>query len=177
MSTQHVGFYSIIQYYNKADLEEAINCGLILVIPSLKYVNIAISEYPTRIYAALDVDLDFRERAKKFQSDLMQQAGLLLEDEKFRFLPVNHYKNFKFGTFKHFDIQEEPSICLTRLYLEHIDSKPESTLTKKIRSLLSEIKEHTFIADRMPINAQTITFQKADKLLALADEIRLLLDD
>jgi len=177
-----IGYYSIIQYSPSIKRCEGINCGIAVIVPDLKYIDIKFSDEVYRISATFENKHPsvIKAQLKVAEKTILSQKDKLFKDESYLYLPVKPFSDVKFLTLTQFKFHDLKDLKKTQedLYCELVYSG-DSQLTQSIKILLSRIKENLFFLDKHgPLkDNDVLTFSRAHTLFEAADAVRDIIDE
>lgn len=176
------GYYSIMQYSPSIRRCEGVNCGIAIIVPDLKYINIKLTEEVHRVAAIFEDKhpTAIKAQLKLAEKVVISQKDKLFKDESFIYLPVKQFAEVRFLTLTQFKFQDLEDLKKMQedLFCELVYSG-DSFLLHSVKILLNRIKENLFFLDKHgPLkDNDVLTFSRANSLFEAADIVRDIIDE
>lgn len=176
------GYYSLIQFSPDIKRCEGINCGIAIIVPELKYLDIKLTDDFQRVSSTFEDKhpIDIKNKLKSAEKTVIEQKDKLFKDESYIYLPVKQFSEVKFLTLVQFKIKDTDELKKIQegLFCELVYSK-DSVLISSVKILLHRIKENLFFLDKHgPLkDNDVLTFSRAHSLFEAADIVRDIIDE
>lgn len=177
-----LGYISIMQYVPNARRNEGLNCGVLLLIPSIRYLDVKTERSVGRLtqISKTKAPQHIKTQIRYAKSQIIDRKESLLNDDSYLYVPLKPFNEVRFLPYTSIRLESTQNIDEYHedLFCELVKNS-EGLLTYSIRTLLEHIKENLFYLNKQgQLNEQdVVTFKRAKELFAAADIIRDIIDD
>jgi len=180
----HQAYYSLLQFMPNNKREEGINCGVMLVIPQLGFLDIMTLDNSLRILSLFNEPEGankLRSMVKCIKRTVLDHREKMIKDNSFHYLPVKDFKDFRFCNFRNHMIEAgtDPDHAICNLFDELVDVDEDSLLVNAVKELLDKVKEDLYLVENGSHKnvGNKVSFRRATELLNAADTIRDIIED
>lgn len=173
------GEYCLIQYVPDHERREAINVGVILLLPTMSNMLVRTTTSVHRLYCigeGLPPETLMRE-IQTFKRHIKNAQKKLFSEKSYYLISNTKYEHFSITTPSIVTVSD-PDITIDDLFKKYVDIS-DGLLVKTIKLLLEKVNENLFVLDRFgPIQEdETVTFTRAKDILEICDLLRDIIDE
>lgn len=181
---EKIGHYSLLQYIPVLNREEGINCGVMLVVPAINFLDIMTIDTSVRllsVYNEQEGSSKLRANMKSIKKSVLEHKEKMLSDGTYNYLPVRNFENFRFCPFRNYKVEvQNPSRVLENLFDDLVDTDEDSMLVNAAKVLLDHVSEDLFMVENSNhknIVGNVVSFRRATEILEAADKLRDIIED
>lgn len=181
---EKIGHYSLLQYIPVLNREEGINCGVMLVVPAINFLDIMTIDTSVRllsVYNEQEGSSKLRANMKSIKKSVLKHKEKMLSDGTYNYLPVRNFENFRFCPFRNYQVEiQNPSRVLENLFDDLVDTDEDSMLVNAAKVLLDHVSEDLFMVENSNhknIVGNVVSFRRATEILEAADKLRDIIED
>lgn len=170
-----------MQYVPDSKRGEGLNCGLLMLCPENKYLDIRINPNISRlshVFRNKSVE-HIKAQIRYAKTQVISQKTRLLTDDSYLYLPMKPFNEVRFLPLITInEIPEDVERYHNQLFCELVDEE-DSMLVHSVRIMLEHINDNLFLINKRGQISEhdKIVFSRANDLLTAADMVRDLIDD